>query len=227
MYMASSCYKAYFMSISKIRVIDIAGQQADRWRSSPYYDEAEQKFASQWKNLVWPFISDSSFNVTLELACGHGRNSEFLLGLAERLILVDVNVENITFCKSRFTGRDGKIDYIVNNGTEFADVADSSVDFIYCFDSMVHFHSDVVRSYLSDIRRCLKLNGRAFLHHSNSTANPGGLDIRKHIQGRNYMSQSMFSHYSILEGLEVIKSRVLDWGGTKDLDCFSLVQKFR
>jgi len=210
---------------SKHNVVNIAGRQADRWRSSPYYDEAEEKLNSQWQLLVWPFISSSSFNVTLELACGHGRNSERLLRLAERLILVDVNVENIDFCRARFLGKDDKIEYVVNNGADLSAVPDSSVDFVYCFDSMVHFHSDVVRSYLSEIRRCLKLNGRAFLHHSNYTANPGGLDIRKHLQGRNFMSQSLFAHYSILEGLDVVKSRVLDWGGTKDLDCFTLLQR--
>lgn len=213
------------MSKTKIDIVEIAGSQAERWRSSPYYDQAEEKVKSQWENLVWPFISDSVFDTTLELACGHGRNSEYLLGVANRLILVDVNVENINYCKKRFAGWDDKIEYVVNNGADLSGIANSSIDFIYCFDSMVHFHSDVVRSYLSEIRRCLKLSGKAFLHHSNSTVNPGGLDIRKHVQGRNFMSQSLFAHYAILEKLEVVKSKVLDWGGAKELDCFTLVQK--
>lgn len=207
------------------KVVDIAGKQADRWRNNPYYDEAEEKISLQWQNLVWPFISGSNFNVTLELACGHGRNSELLYQLADRLILVDVNVENINFCKSRFAGRDEKIEYIVNNGADLSAIPDSSIDFIYCFDSMVHFHSDVVRSYLSEIRRCLRLNGRAFLHHSNSTANPGSLDVKKHIQGRNFMSKALFEHYSILEGLNVVRSKIIDWGGAKELDCITLVCK--
>jgi hypothetical protein len=87
-----------------LKVSEIASDQADRWRASPYYDDAEDKMGRQWNELVFPFIKDGNFLTTLEVACGHGRNSEYLLALADKLYLLDVNVENIEFCKERFSG---------------------------------------------------------------------------------------------------------------------------
>jgi len=179
---------------------------------------------AHWNGLIYPIIKVANFDSVLELAAGHGRNSEYLLKISNRLTLVDVNVENIAYCRSRFAGRDERISFIVNSGATLDAVPDASVTLVYCYDSMVHFHSDVVRSYLREFKRILRPGGRAFLHHSNSNANPGGLDIGKHVQGRNFMTKDIFIHYSVLEGFEIISSKLLDWGGAKDLDCITYLQ---
>lgn len=204
-------------------VSDLAKRQAERWKNNPYYDDAERHMARHWENIVFPMIQSADFSNVLEIASGHGRNSEFLLPLCDSLILSDVNQENIDFCKNRFSGRDSNIRYLVNDGSGFADIDTSSISLVYCYDSMVHFHSDVVRSYLSEIKRVLRSDGLAFLHHSNSVANPGGLDISKHVQGRNFMSKEMFAHYAVLEGLSVVQQKVLDWGGSPAMDCITLL----
>src|SRR4029077_6013601 len=90
------------------------------WKRSPYYDAAEQGIERQWKELIWPFLMDEhevgiDFSRTVELAAGHGRNSAKLLPLANKLYLVDINVENIVFLRRRF-GQNRKIHYHVNNG---------------------------------------------------------------------------------------------------------------
>lgn len=202
----------------------LAQSQASRWENNPYYADAERYMAQHWEKLIYPVIKQADFSHVLELASGHGRNSEYLLQYADRLTLVDVLQDNIERCRKRFAGRDEKIHYIVNNGSSLVDVASSSISLVYCYDSMVHFHSDVVRSYLSEFKRILKPGGHAFLHHSNSTANPGGLVVQRHIQGRNFMSASMFAHYCILEGLEVVSQQIIDWGGSKELDCLSYLR---
>src|SRR6266478_3648855 len=85
-----------------------AAQQVGRdWKRSPYYDAAEQGIERQWKELVWPFLTDEqeggiNYSETVELAAGHGRNSAKLLPLAGMLYLVDINVENIAFLRRRF-----------------------------------------------------------------------------------------------------------------------------
>ena len=99
-------------------------------------------------------------------------------------------------------------------------VETGSVTLVYCFDAMVHFDSDVVRSYLRDTKRVLKPGGRAFFHHSNYT---GGHDWKKNPASRNFMSKELFGHYAMKEGLAVIKQRVINWDIHDNLDCLSMI----
>ncbi len=46
-------------------------------------------------------------------------------------------------------------------------VEDHSVDFVFCFDSLVHVEEDVIRAYLEQLAKKLKKNGAGFFHHSN------------------------------------------------------------
>ena len=78
-----------------------------------YFDPAENDADWQWamvRRFLAPYAID--YMNTLELACGHGRNSEKLAALAQRMILVDVNPENIAFCRERFAGRSWHSDSI-------------------------------------------------------------------------------------------------------------------
>ena len=78
--------------------------------------------------------------------------------------------------------------------------------FLYCFDSMVHFDSDVVRAYLREFRRVLRPGGTGFCHYSNYTGNPTG-SYRDHPGWRNFMSVELFEHYAAKEGLKPVRSR--------------------
>jgi len=72
---------------------------------------------------------------------------------------------------------------------------------------MVHFDSDVVRSYLREFRRVLAIGGQGFCHYSSYTGNPTGT-YRDHPGWRNFMSVELFEHYLAKEGLRPIESRV-------------------
>jgi len=177
--------------------------------------------------MIWPFLTSDAaagidFSTTVELAAGHGRNSAKLLPLASKLHLVDINQENILFLRKRF-GDDPRIEYHINNGYAFPCLEDHTVSFVYSFDSMVHFDSDVVRSYLREFRRILIPLGQAFAHHSNYVRNPGG-DLHSNPAWRNFMSQELFAHYAYKEGLSIIRQKQIDWkcDGTF-IDCFTLL----
>jgi SAM-dependent methyltransferase len=202
---------------------ELARYSGDPWGpASAYYDKAELHMAWCWERLISPFLpGDIDYTETLDLAAGHGRNSEYLLKLAQRLTIMDIQPANIEFCKSRFSGHEN-ISYHVCNGYDLSPIPDASLTFIYCFDAMVHFDSDVIRSYLRDAYRALKPGGRAFLHHSNYT---GGYDWRKNPHSRNFMSKEMFAHYADKERLEMIKQEVIDWDKDSNLDCLTLLQK--
>jgi hypothetical protein len=107
-------------------------------------------------------------------------------------------------------------------------VGDGSISFVFCFDSMIHFDSDVVRAYLAEFRRVMEPGAKAFLHHSNLTRNPGG-DFQRNAHARNFMSVPMFKHYAMKEGLTVLRQKVIDWGQAdkrvKGLDGLALLRR--
>lgn len=187
-----------------------------------YYERAEQVFARQWEQMILPFIEDAlpETGVFLELAIGHGRNTQALLPFASKLYAVDINEENVRFCKTRFRD-ETKIEYVLSPGAQLPAVPSSSVDFIYCFDAMVHFDSRVVESYIKEFKRILKPQGSGFCHHSNFTGNPGG-HFRENPHARDFMSKELFAHYLYQAGLKPTRQQLIDWAGTKQLDCFTL-----
>jgi SAM-dependent methyltransferase len=187
-----------------------------------YYEGAEQWLEQAWTYTIWPFIQDCDFSCVVDLAAGHGRNSKKLLEVATKLYLVDINADNIRFCQQRFAG-EKRITYIQNDGFTLNHIPSGEVTLVYCFDAMVHFDSDVVRSYLRDFHRVLSLGGYGFCHHSNYDRNPGG-NLHDNPGWRNFMSQNLFLHYCKKEGFEIIKSQAIQWD-TPELDCVTLFRK--
>jgi SAM-dependent methyltransferase len=200
---------------------DLGAHSAPQWTpASAYFAHAEPFMAGQWANIIFPFIEGCDFTDCLDLAAGHGRNSEFLLKYCKTLVITDYHADNVEVCRKRFQTRDN-ISYFTCNGFDLQPQPDASITLIYSFDAMVHFDSDVVRSYLRDFRRVLKPGGRAFLHHSNYT---GGHEWTSNPSARNFMSKELFAHYAIKEDLKVIKQKTLNWQ-LPDHDCLSLVER--
>ncbi|MDG3041598.1 class I SAM-dependent methyltransferase [Roseicyclus marinus] len=106
-------------------------------------------------------------------------------------------------------------------------VQDGNVSFVFCFDPMIHFDSDVVRSYLAEFHRVMKPGAFAFLHYSNLTGIPGG-DFQRNAHAWIFMLVQLFSHYAQKEGLQVVKQKTIDWGSgekrVKDLDGLTLLR---
>src|SRR5262245_47266352 len=69
------------------------------WRKSPYYDMAEGFMDACWSEIIWPMVSDCDFSVVVDLAAGHGRNSEKLRRVAGHVHVVDIVAENVEFCR--------------------------------------------------------------------------------------------------------------------------------
>lgn len=197
----------------------LAKKIGDDWKQSPYYDDAEATLEADWTGLIWPLIHDCDFTTVVEVAPGHGRNSEKLRHLATKLYLVDINEENIDYLRRRF--RDvTNIVYVRNDGVTLRGIRDGIATFVYCFDAMVHFDSDIVRSYLREFNRVLRPGGRCFCHYSNYSADPTG-SYRTHPGWRNFMSRELFEHYAAKEGLEPIVSRLI----RDDVDAVTVLEK--
>lgn len=201
---------------------ELARYSGDPWGpGNSYYEMAEPHMQNSWERLIWPFLGGAvDFTHTLDLAAGHGRNSAYLLRYAETLVIMDIQPANIEACRARFATH-ANVSYYVCSGYDLQPLPNDALTLIYCFDAMVHFDSDVVRSYLRDTYRVLQRGGRAFFHHSNYT---GGHDWRRNPHSRNFMSRELFAHYADKERLTIVKQQVIDWG-VVGLDCFSLVER--
>lgn len=204
------------------KLAQLAEEGGAEWKQHAYYDAAEQYMEDQWGYTIWPFIGQCDFSCVVDLAAGHGRNTRKLRGVANKVYVVDINEENIRFCKERFAG-DNKITFIRNDGFTLHGIPDEEVTLVYCFDAMVHFDSDIIRSYLSEFYRVLKPGGHGFCHHSNYDKNPAG-DLHDNPGWRNFMSQNLFIHYCTKEGFEIVKSQVIDWSAPS-MDCLTLFRK--
>lgn len=197
------------------------------WATAPYYDLAEQN--------LWPFWSDDRpfrrlFHTLdrsdlVELACGHGRHAAHISRNYQigRLTLVDINEQNIAFCRGRFAG-DGRFAYVVNSGGDLAALSSGGYGAIFCYDAMVHFEYDDVIAYLAESHRILREGGRALLHHSNYDGTPGAR-YSDNPHWRNFMSARLFAHAAMRSGFKVVEQSLLDWAGVTNLDCVTLLEK--
>lgn len=121
----------------------------------------------QWYGSILPRIhARVPARTILEIACGYGRWTQFLKGLCDQLIVIDVSERCIQACKDRFADC-SHISYVLNDGKSLAMVADASVDFVFSFDSLVHADQSVLKAYIAQLGRILTERGAAFLHHSN------------------------------------------------------------
>ncbi len=218
------------MSISERQIQKIAQD----WKArSSYYNKAERE---SWIRGFWhseghfrPLFEKLDKSRLLELACGHGRHTAQILGTPElrkdivSILLMDVNEENISFCRQRFAPSD-IVSFRVNNGYDFRPSENETITGIFCYDAMVHFEFDAIISYLQDTFRILTSGGRALFHHSNYDLRPGA-DYQQNPEWRNFMNKRFFAHIANRAGLKVMEQVVIDWGSARELDCISLVEK--
>lgn len=207
----------------------VAKNEAQVWEQSTYYDHAEQWTWLFWdeKQRFFPLFKQLDIHKTLELACGHGRHGEkILLQYAEQLdhlYMMDILPSNIEYCRKRI-GDYENVTILENNGVDFQPIPSESLTAVFCYDAMVHFDREVVRSYLFDISRVLLPGGKALLHHSNYTID-SGIDFGCNPHARAYMTTALFRDYAKQAGLHVLEQVVMPWAEVAELDCISLLMK--
>lgn len=208
------------------KLIKSAQMVSSPWKESPYYDMAENTVADFWgeQTVFLKLFKKLDLTSTIELSCGHGRHAEKTALICGKITLVDIFDENLDFCRNRLKNK-SNVSFLKGNGYDLSGIASDSSTSIYCYDSMVHFSSDIVESYIRDMKRVLKNGGLALLHHSNYSLQPDIKHYGMNPHARNHMSQLMFTEIAARAGLAVVESMIIPWGDVKELDCISLLRK--
>lgn len=195
------------------------------WEKSTYYENAERFIDVFWREgtLFRRLFEKLDLTATVELACGHGRHAERIASECGQLTLMDIHADNIDFCKNRLK-RFSNVTYFINSGFDFHPLPPNSQTAIFCYDAMVHFSPDVVRSYVIDTARVLKHGGLALYHHSNYPA-PLDVPYSRNPQARNHMTRELFAQYCAEASLLIEEAKVMQWGGEPDLDCVTMVRR--
>ena len=142
---------------------------ADRDLWVEYYDYSEgDNMENQWRASIWPVIKEFDFSSVLELAAGAGRNTERLLPLAKTLYAVDINQLSIDRLQSRFRDYAGPcvLHIAQNDGTTLPMIPSDSISLVYCWDAAVHFDRRIVRDYIREFARVMRVGAKGFIQHS-------------------------------------------------------------
>jgi SAM-dependent methyltransferase len=185
---------------------------------------------TMWEAIIRPRISAClPAGSVLEIAPGHGRCTQYLLGVCERLTIVDLVPECIDACRRRF-GPDAGVTYAVNDGSTLPMVPDASIDFAFTWDSLVHVERDTVCSYVAELGRVLKPGGHAFIHHSNLGAYPerqADFDWARDLHARGKtMSAAAMREACADNALHCLSQELIPWGSTGlYIDTFSFIRR--
>lgn len=143
-----------------------ANLTGDEWTDQAEY--CNQPYTEWKESLVKTFIEKyiDKHSTVLEIGPGHGRWTEYFVKIASKVILVDISPNCLEICRNRFPNHKN-IKYVLNNGKSLEGLGDSSIDFVWSYDSFVFMEEDVYEAYFKEFRRILRSNGIAVIHHPN------------------------------------------------------------
>lgn len=134
-------------------------------------DVPEDQIISYLDNKIFePFLKGC--DVMLEIGSGGGRFTSVLLPKCKRLIATDTSPSMLSLLRRRFKD-DEKIEYMQLDGKGLGAMPDASIDAAFSYGVFVHLQHWDIYNYLLEIRRVLKPDGRALIHHSNSFSELG------------------------------------------------------
>lgn len=218
-----------------------------KWDQQWDWTQAGDEWSSGWggSDMQWHFSILPRIHhflpapTILEIAPGFGRWTQFLKDACDHLVVIDLTEKCIDACQDRF--RDASnIEYVVNDGMSLSMVADSSLDFVFSFDSLVHAEPTVIAAYLNQLATKLKPDGVGVFHHSNLSQHSRFLSrISREGRGKHAlfmlakvhpihrswreptMSAERFEAYAERAGLRCVSQEKINWACRRTIDCIS------
>ena len=182
-----------------------------------------------WHATIYPRIrSFLPTGTVLELAPGHGRCTQYLGELCDRLIGIDLTEKCVEACRARFADSP-HMEFRTNDGRSLSVVEDDSIDFVFSWDSLVHADADVIDAYLRELSTKMKRGAVGFIHHSNlgSFRDPVTKSLtvpNAHWRSEN-VSAELVRNLCGPAGLHCLAQEIVSWGDFPENDCFSLLAR--
>ena len=109
--------------------------------------------AAQWAGTIFPRIRDCLASGTiLEIAPGFGRWTHYLKDYCQELWAVDKSTI-VSKRAGSVLRADSHVRCFLNDGRSLSMIPDASVDFVFSFDSFVHFGGTLSRSTCANLER--------------------------------------------------------------------------
>jgi phospholipid N-methyltransferase len=113
---------------------------------------------------LYPYIDPD--HVALEIGPGGGRWTKYLLSFG-RVLVVDHYQDLLDELTRSFKAP--HLMMIRNNGTDFPEVTDGSVNFIWSYGVFVHLGQAAIADYLESVPRILAPDANVVLHYADKT----------------------------------------------------------
>jgi ubiquinone/menaquinone biosynthesis C-methylase UbiE len=169
------------------------------------------------KRVFAPVLSKSRPSVLLEIGSGGGRITEVLIPKCDSLIASDISRGMLKILQKRFDGVKN-LEFVLLDGHGLEPIPRESVDAVVSHDVFVHLAPWDIYNYLCEIRRILRPNGTAIIHHANTFSELGWKNFLKEVPGqvaRKKMPQSftlmtpeIMSMLAERAGLKMVECRV-------------------
>lgn len=174
---------------------------------------------TQWKKMIFPRVQEMLSGTVLEIAPGFGRWTKIIKEHCDCLVAVDLCPRCIDHCREIFKD---SVELHVNDGRSLPFLSDESIDFVFSFDSMVHCEMDVIRDYLKEFYRVMKVGSFGFIHHSNMYQIPWKVPNGRRASsvGAHLVKQACGEM-----GLNCIKQEIVNWRFDMYNDCFTTFKK--
>jgi SAM-dependent methyltransferase len=169
----------------------------------------EWTHSEEWKQSLIDDVMRAELTpqtTILEIGPGGGRWTEPLLKIARHLVVVDLSDRCIEVCRQRFADAPN-IEFHVNDGRTLPAVASESIDNVWSFDVFVHIAPPDIESYLAEIHRVLRPDGRAVIHH----ARDGHEEVAAEAGWRSGMTAVLFAEMVRAQGLK-LQAQFDSWG---------------
>jgi len=203
----------------------------DSWeREGDEWSDSWKSPVAMWFGTILPRIGRRLPTGTiLEIACGRGRVTSFLLDQCDRYVGVDLAPNCVEICAARFSDRTAA-SFHATDGKSLPMVEDESIDFAVSWDSLVHADHIALRGYLRELATKLRPGGHAFLHHSNLGAfvDEAGVPSVENPQWRDSTTSGRVVHELCAEaGLLCVSQELVQWGLAYHGDCFTMLRRSR
>lgn len=126
------------------------------WKKSYTWDAEGEEWSACWGNSIAQWFGSIFPRIhsflpcqhILEIAPGFGRWTKFLLQHCESYSGVDISEKCIDACRLKFDDYSCKTNFYNGDGKSLNFIDDSSVDFCFSFDSLVHVDINTLESYI-------------------------------------------------------------------------------